>query len=81
MPTTRCDFTDLPTEACAHCQGHADPDEQTKKDRTRLFTQGWIPAQFPGTCEHCGERFDPGAAIRMEIPRGWRGECCAEVTR
>lgn len=75
----RCDITDLPADMCAHCLGHKDPEQQTLKDRARLLAsgRGWIAAQWPGTCEHCGERFQPGAAIRMDVPAGWRAECCA----
>jgi hypothetical protein len=81
--SARCDFTDLPADSCAHCLGHADPGQQAKAERARLLAsgRGWFPALYPGTCEHCGARFEPGAAIRMEIPAGWRGECCADVTR
>ncbi|MEU8920372.1 hypothetical protein AB0D10_05450 [Kitasatospora sp. NPDC048545] len=75
----RCDLTDLPTDMCAHCLRHTDPDQEAARDRARLLAtgRGWIAAQWPGTCEHCGERFEPGTAIRMDIPTGWRAECCA----
>ncbi|MDJ0342237.1 hypothetical protein QMK19_03425 [Streptomyces sp. H10-C2] len=77
----RCDVTDLDTSMCAHCLGHADPEQQAKRVRARLLASGrWFPALYPGTCEHCGERFEPGAAIRLEIPQGWCAECCAEST-
>jgi len=80
--TTRCDFTDLPTDSCAHCLGHADPEQQARKDRTRLISTGrWFAAQYSGTCEACGTPFPPGTAIRMDIPQGWRAECCAEGER
>lgn len=77
----RCDLTDLPTDMCAHCLGHQDPERAAAQDRARLLASGqrWFPAQFPGACEHCGERFEPGAAIRMEAQAGWRAECCADV--
>jgi len=77
----RCELTDLPADMCAHCLGHQDPEQQTLKDRTSLLSsgRGWIAAQWPGTCEHCGERFQPGAAIRMDIRTGWRAECCADT--
>jgi hypothetical protein len=76
---SRCDFTDLPAVSCAHCLGHVDPEQQARKDRAQLLAsgRGWFPAQFPGCCEFCGERFEPGTAIRMEVPSGWRAECCA----
>ncbi|WP_171072350.1 hypothetical protein [Streptomyces sp. DASNCL29] len=77
----RCDLTELDTTACAHCLGHTDPQTEAKRERAKLLNTGrWFPAQFPGTCEHCGARFEPGTAIRMEIPSGWRAECCAEPT-
>jgi hypothetical protein len=81
MTITRCDFTDLPTDTCAHCLGHVDPEAEARKARAQLFATGWYPALYPGTCEHCGERFTPGMAIRMEIPAGWRAECCAQSPR
>lgn len=73
----RCDTTDLPTDMCAHCLGHTDPEQQAAQDRARLLASGWTTAQWPGTCEHCGERFEAGAALRMDVPTGWRAECCA----
>jgi hypothetical protein len=80
----RCEQTDLPAEMCAHCLGHTDPDQQASKDRAALLAtaRGWFVARWPGTCEHCGEPFEAGDAIhadgalRMEVPTGWRAECC-----
>ena len=77
----RCEKTDLDVTMCAHCLKHADPEQQVHKDRARLLATGrWFAAQWPGTCEQCGGRFPAGAAIRMEIPNGWRAECCADLT-
>lgn len=81
----RCEITDLPADMCAHCLGHIDPERQVLKDRAALLAtaRGWIVAQWPGTCERCGERYGAGAAIRasgairMDVPTGWRAECCA----
>jgi hypothetical protein len=77
----RCDLTDLPTDMCAHCLSHQDPERAAAQDRARLLAtgRGWFAAQWSGTCEHCGERFEAGTAIRMEIPTGWRAECCADT--
>ncbi|WP_327169521.1 hypothetical protein [Streptomyces subrutilus] len=78
----RCDLTDLDTTACAHCLGHTDPETDTRRERAQLLATGrWTAAQFPGTCQHCGERFTPGTPIRMEIPAGWRAACCADPGR
>lgn len=81
MPSDRCEMTELPTSSCAHCLGHADPEAELSALRARLLAtgRGWFTAQYPGTCQHCDERFEPGAVVRMEIPRGWRGECCADT--
>ncbi|MEV6569967.1 hypothetical protein [Streptomyces sp. NPDC051577] len=77
----RCDFTDLPTDTCAHCLGHTDPDTETRREHAALLAGGhWFPALYAGTCEHCGERFVMGTPIRMEIPDGWRAACCAAST-
>jgi hypothetical protein len=52
--------------------------------RSRLLDQdaseGWFPAGFSGTCEHCDRRFKPGTAIRLTAASGWRwqAECCAD---
>lgn len=74
----RCELTDLPADMCAHCLGHTDPELQAAKDRVRLLASGWIAAEWPGYCGHCGEWFDAGTAIRMDfIPRA---ECCADKT-
>jgi hypothetical protein len=66
---------------CAHCLGQPDPEAEARKLRAALLDSGWMAAVYPGTCEHCGERFEAGAAIRMDLRLGWRAECCAEVTR
>jgi len=77
-PEPRCDLTELLVADCAHCRGLKSPDEQAASERRRLIASGrWIPAQYPGTCEQCGERFEVGAAIRM-FPDGWRADCCGE---
>ena len=81
--STRCEKFDLPTDQCAHCLGQADPQREARAYRTRLLASGgWFEALYPGTCESCGERFEAGAAIRMDMSaslRGWRAECCAEA--
>lgn len=80
-----CPLTELPPSMCAHCRGLTSPEEQAAATRKRLLNgaePGWIEAQYPGTCGTCGERFQPGAAIRMHTFSGeWRADCCAEVGR
>lgn len=81
--TARCELTELPVDSCAHCRGNTTtPDEEAATDRVQLINSGrWFHAVHPGVCAVCGTPFDPGTAIRLEIPRGWRAECCREDTR
>jgi hypothetical protein len=73
---TRCDCCDLPAYSCGRA---ADTRQQATRRRKRqqLLDRGWFPAQWPGTCEGCAERFAPGDLIRMHVPDGWRSECCS----
>lgn len=77
----RCDITDLIKSQCAHCLGHTGVDEEVTQHRQRLAESDqhpkWFPAQWPGVCEHCGERFEAGTPIRFEAPQGWRADCCS----
>lgn len=80
MPTeTRCDCFDLPVESC----GKAAEQKQRKQaaqERQRLAALGWFPASYPGTCK-CGEPFDQGDLIVMDLAaRRWIAACC-ENTR
>lgn len=76
---TRCEFSDLPADICAHCLGHAD--ELLEARRVRDVPQppgrGWIPAEFPGRCTCCREPWKVGELIRRAVPTGWHGPCCA----
>jgi hypothetical protein len=80
--TTRCDLTDLPVDGCAHCRGNTtSPDDETTAEREELVnTAPWFHAVHPGVCAVCGEPFAPGTPIRLEIPQGWRADCCKEDT-
>jgi hypothetical protein len=77
--TERCETTDLLVDQCG-CPKHRGGqtiDEQAAAHRARLLGTGlWIPAQWPGTCRGCGNGFAAGAAIQLQIPAGWRAECC-----
>jgi hypothetical protein len=79
----RCELTELLIDQCA-CREHrggADVDEETLRLRARLLAKpNWFAAKYAGACDCCGERFPVGAAIRMDLHRGWRAECCAEET-
>ncbi|MCU1612563.1 MAG: hypothetical protein JWO98_103 [Frankiales bacterium] len=80
---SHCDFSDLPAASCAHCLGHVDPEQQARKDRAQLIERpGWVPANYPGRCQGCGEFFAPGAAIHIDIDsNGYFAECCPERVR
>lgn len=58
---THCDFTDLPTNQCAHCLGHTDrPD---KVERVGCI----LAAEYAGVCAHCGDHFPAGTPIANAI--------------
>jgi hypothetical protein len=79
----RCERTELLVGQCA-CPDHrggADLDQETLEIRAGLLAKpNWFAARYAGSCDCCGSRFSMGAAIRMDLQRGWRAECCAEET-
>lgn len=79
---TRCENTDLLVDQCAHCLKKLSIEEQATRERAQLTARDprWFPAGYPGTCGNCGERFEPGTAIRFELgsSSNWIAECCAE---
>lgn len=75
---TRCDCCDLPVYSCGKAK-ETRLRQEWKADRSRLEARGWLSAIYPGVCEQCRERFEPGTLIRMVAHSGWRAECCAEV--
>lgn len=83
MAEPTCAITELPPSSCAHCRGLKSPEEEAAAIRRRLITTGrWFAAIYPGTCGVCGERFEVGTAIRLELSSNanhvsrWRAECC-----
>lgn len=77
----RCELTELLINQCGcpRHRGGVDVDEQQLQLRAALLAKpGWFAARYAGSCDCCGERFVPGTAIRMDLRRGWRAECCAE---
>ncbi|MEU4172134.1 hypothetical protein AB0F46_35285 [Streptomyces sp. NPDC026665] len=77
MTITRCEFTELPVDGCAHCRGHTTNPAPDVPPAARP----WFQAIYPGTCAVCGSPFNSGTAIRLETPRGWRATCCREDER
>jgi hypothetical protein len=77
-----CPITELSPEMCAHCRGLKSPWEQAATMRKVLLNGSdprWFEAQYAGTCQ-CGERFEPGAAIRPYARHAdgrWVADCCA----
>jgi hypothetical protein len=78
---TRCEFTDLEASMCAHCRpapqspagGHTSPAEPgTLPPQQRP----WFTALYGGRCAACGTPYTPGTQIRLEVPHGWRAQCC-----
>jgi len=57
---TRCDFSDLPVDQCAHCTGAPEIEAAPKPIR---WEGSQTEARFPGNCGHCGQRFAEGAEI------------------
>lgn len=84
--TERCDFTDLEPGMCAHCR----PTPAPHQVHRRLFLTGagapagkaaaaerpWFTALYDGRCAACGDPYPAGAQIRLEMPAGWRADCC-----
>lgn len=72
--SARCDFSDLPTDQCAHCQGHATP----RRDAAAEHRSPRIEARYRGQCAGCGEPYTVGAPIEYDPQTGgWVAECCA----
>lgn len=71
--TDRCDFSDLPTDQCAHCKGIPTPRTTTRE------LPSWLrEARFRGQCAGCGEPYTVGALIEFDPQTGgWLAECCA----
>jgi hypothetical protein len=70
----RCDFSDLPTDQCAHCKGHVEPRRAAASERPPWL----IEARYRGQCAGCGEPFAVGALIEYDPETtGWLAECCA----
>lgn len=86
---SRCDFSDLDESMCAHCRPTpASPlaaDGRTRrraaphKDENPARDRLWFTALHSGTCASCGARFPAGTQIRLEMPAGWRAECCRTI--
>lgn len=68
----RCDLSDLPVEQCA-CRIHG-PKPEAPEQRHVLAR---IEAQYPSTCQACGERFPAGERIALDMTLGWLHEGCA----
>lgn len=70
--TQRCTLTELPTDQCAHCLGHADP---------LPATVGYpLKARIGGRCSGCGEPFEPNAMIYADGQGGYLADCCWDQT-
>lgn len=76
--TQRCECCDLPIESCGKAAEDKQRREQQQERRRLLAHPAWFAALYPGVCERCGERFEPGTPIRMVAHSGWRAQCCAD---
>lgn len=87
-----CEFSDLPSEICAHCkQGLRTLPLVTEQDDrdwhgaqpgrgnqdAPLAPGQWFPARWPGHCSgECGRDIVPGDMIRANGTGGWVCENC-----
>jgi hypothetical protein len=76
VSAARCDFSDLPTDQCGHCQG-TDKPQRLKAERT-------ITARYAGACPECFARIEPGDTIGLVSDQGrarpeWYCADCVEV--
>jgi hypothetical protein len=69
-----CAFSDLPVDSCAHCTGRTGNAEA----REPAHYGPWFDAAYPGRCQDCDERIEPGGRIRAD---GEGGYLCAECGR
>ena len=74
--TDYCDKTELPTDQCAHCQGH-----DALPDKPQRLLGSVVTAQWPGECGHCGERFREGDEIALAVVDGHNQWCKLEHTK
>lgn len=71
----RCVCCDLPVVSCGKAvEARQAATVRYERERT-LARTGWMPAQYPGVCASCGERFDVGEPIARH-GSGWRAGCC-----
>lgn len=74
----RCEKTELPTDMCAHCLGHTDPDAPDRTAHPLVPARAfWIVAQYPGRCSGCSEWYRAGVQI-IRDGDGWLSECCVD---
>lgn len=86
-----CDFSDLPTETCAHCQGIPEEKEVHpvfgNDDPVEFEILSVFPAQYAGTCtidrDHTIKRGDRVARVqRADNPMlVVSGVACSQCTR
>lgn len=53
-----CDFNDMPSESCAHCQGT--PELDVRPTYAPIHFAPRMEARYPGVCGHCGDRVQVG---------------------
>jgi hypothetical protein len=67
----RCELSDLPADACA-CRIHKPGQEADTHPGTEWAVEGYGPplaARYSGRCPACGDRFERGDPIRVELTR------------
>jgi hypothetical protein len=77
MTGQRCDCCDLPAYSCGKAAEDRQRRDVEREKQQLLAHPAWMAALYPGACERCGERFEPGTPIRR-TPLGWRAQCCSE---
>jgi hypothetical protein len=72
----RCECCDLLMASCGKAVEARQSAERAAERQRIVHLPGVVPAQYPGVCGDCGERFKPGTLLRSMPPAGWRAECC-----
>lgn len=75
VATDYCDFSDLPTDQCAHCKPK--PSVAGLGQKGLGFRRGvGIRAEFEGMCPGCDENIDIGDLIVRDDEGDWNHKEC-----
>lgn len=78
VTVTRCDCCDLPSSMCGKAAETRQRAERRRERAALLARPDWMAAQYAGSCNTCGERFEPGTPITLDRRSlTWKAECCS----